>query len=170
VKRGDQFLWGRDLLVSPVFEKGATTRRLYLPRGAWFDFWTEERVEGGREVDRAVDLETMPLHVRAGAILPFGPVRQYADEPVDNTLCVTIYPGGDGSFELYEDDGRTFDYLTGVSTRIAMQWQDRARRFTLRPAPGSRADSARRAVELRLAGHRTVRRVIFDGRPLELRL
>ena len=74
--RGDQFLWGRDILVSPVVEKGATTRRLYLPRGSWFDFWTEERIEGGREVVRAVDLATMPLHVRAGAILPLGPVKQ----------------------------------------------------------------------------------------------
>lgn len=63
VARGDQFLWGRDLLVSPVVEKGAASRRLYLPRGTWFDFCSEARVEGGREIDRAVDLETMPLHV-----------------------------------------------------------------------------------------------------------
>ena len=73
VARGDQFLWGRDLLVSPVVEKGATVRRLYLPRGTWYDFWTEEPVEGGREIERAVDLETMPLYVRAGAIIPHGP-------------------------------------------------------------------------------------------------
>jgi alpha-glucosidase/alpha-D-xyloside xylohydrolase len=170
VQRGDQFLWGRDILVSPVLEKGAATRRLYLPRGGWFDFWTEERVEGGREIDRTVDLETMPLHVRAGAILPFGPVRQYADEPVGDTLFVTIYPGADGSFELYEDDGATFDYLRGASSRIAMRWEDRSRRFTLRLAPGSRTSSLSHAVELRVAGQRTVRRVTFDGRPLALRL
>jgi alpha-glucosidase len=61
--RGDQYLWGRDVLVSPVVEKGAASRRLYLPRGTWFDFWTDDRVEGGREIDRKVDLATMPLHV-----------------------------------------------------------------------------------------------------------
>jgi alpha-glucosidase/alpha-D-xyloside xylohydrolase len=69
IARGDQFLWGRDILVSPVVEKGATSRRLYLPRGTWFDFWTEERVEGESENDRAVDLQTKPLHDRPGAIL-----------------------------------------------------------------------------------------------------
>ncbi len=79
VARGDQFLWGRDLLVSPVVEKGATSRRLYLPKGSWFDYWTEERIEGGREIDRSVDLETMPLHVRAGAIVPHAPVREYTE-------------------------------------------------------------------------------------------
>ena len=77
VGRGDQYLWGRDMLVAPVVEKGATNRRLYLPRGAWYDFWTNARAEGGREIDRAVDLETTPLYVRAGAIVPMGPVRQY---------------------------------------------------------------------------------------------
>ena len=110
ISRGDQFLWGRDILVSPVTDKGATRRRLYLPRGPWFDFWSEERLEGGREIDRAVDLDTMPLHVRAGAILPLGPARQYVDEPVENTLSVVVFPGADGAFELYEDDGRTFEY------------------------------------------------------------
>jgi alpha-glucosidase/alpha-D-xyloside xylohydrolase len=75
VARGDQYLWGRDILVSPVVEKGASSRRLYLPRGTWFDFWTEEPTPGGREIDRPVDLETLPLHVRRGR-LPLGPVRQ----------------------------------------------------------------------------------------------
>ena len=79
VSRGDQFLWGRDILVSPVVEKGATSRKLYLPRGPWFDFWTEERFDGGREIDRRVDLETMPLHVRAGAILPWDRSRNMSN-------------------------------------------------------------------------------------------
>ena len=77
VARGDQFLWGRDLLVAPVVEQGATARKVYLPRGSWYDFWNGERVEGGREISRTVDLETMPLYVRAGAIVPMGPVKQY---------------------------------------------------------------------------------------------
>ena len=75
VARGDQFFWGRDILVAPVVEKGATARSVYLPKGAWNDFWTGERVEGGREIDRAVDLATTPIYVRAGAIVPMGPVE-----------------------------------------------------------------------------------------------
>ncbi len=69
--RGDEFLWGPNLLVAPVTEKGATTRRLYLPRGRWYDFWTGESVEGGREISRAVDLATIPA------------VRPGRDDPAD---------------------------------------------------------------------------------------
>jgi alpha-glucosidase/alpha-D-xyloside xylohydrolase len=170
VPRGDQFLWGRDILVSPVVEKGATSRRLYLPRGTWFDFWTEEEVEGGREIDRAVDLETMPLHVRAGAILPLGPIRQYVDEPVDGPLTVTIYPGADGAFALYEDDGRTFAYRKGAWTGIAMAWNEASRRLAIRLVPGSRNMPAKRPIDVRVAGTSTTRRVVFDGAPLEVRL
>jgi dienelactone hydrolase len=107
VLRGDQYLWGRELLVAPVVEKGASTRNVYLPCGDWYDFWTEERMAGGREVSKAVDLATMPLYVRAGAILPLGPVKQYTEEVVDAPLTFVIYPGADGSFTWYEDDGKT---------------------------------------------------------------
>ena len=124
--------------MAPVVEKGATTRRVYLPRGTWFDFWTEERLEGGREIDRAVDLETMPLYVRAGAVIPMGPVKQYVDEKVDGPLTLVVYPGADGSTSLYEDDGRSFDYRKGQFMRIAIAWQDAERRLTLTLAPGSR--------------------------------
>ena len=82
VARGDQFFWGRDLLVAPVVEKGAVSRKVYLPKGDWFDYWTSERVEGGREIERKVDLETTPIYVRAGAIVPMGPLKQYVDENV----------------------------------------------------------------------------------------
>jgi alpha-glucosidase (family GH31 glycosyl hydrolase) len=171
VARGDQFLWGRDLLVSPVVEKGATSRPLYLPRGSWFDFWTEERVAGGREIDRAVDLETMPLHVRAGAIVPTGPIKQYVDEPVDGPLSVTIYPGADGAFTLYEDDGRTFAHKKGDFMRMAMTWNDASGRFSVRLAPGSRMrPPARRTLDVRLAGSTTPRRLVFEGKPAELSL
>ena len=168
---GDQFLWGRDILVSPVVAKGATHRHLYLPRGTWFDFWTEERTGGGREIDRAVDLATMPLHVRAGAILPLGPIRQYVDEPVDGPLSIVVYPGANGAFTLYEDDGKTFDYTRGEWMRVEMKWDDAARRLTLRLAPGSRMrPPARRTIDVRVAGEQATRSVIFTGRPIDVTL
>lgn len=171
VSRGDQFLWGRDLLVSPVVEKGATSRRLYLPRGAWFDFWTEARLEGGREIDRVVDLETMPLHVRAGTVLPLGPVKQFVDQTVDAPLTLLIYPGADGSSSIYEDDGRSFDYQKGDAMRIEMAWRDRDRRLTLRLAEGTRMRApASRTMRVRVAGAQDVRDVVFRGRPMEVRL
>jgi alpha-glucosidase/alpha-D-xyloside xylohydrolase len=167
VARGDQYLWGRDILVSPVVEKGATSHRLYLPRGTWFDFWTEERVEGGREIDRKVDLETMPLYVRGGAVLPLGPVKQYTNEPVDAPLTLIVYPGADGLSTLYEDDGKTFAYRNGEWMRIEMAWQDAERRLTLRLARGSRVlPPAKRIIEVRIAGERETRTVVFEGRPI----
>ena len=167
VGRGDQYLWGRDILVSPIVEKGATSRRLYLPRGNWFDFWTEAKLAGGREIDRSVDLATMPLHVRAGAILPLGPIRQYVDEPIDGPLSVVVYPGADGTFTLYEDDGRTFNYRRGEWMGVEMTWNDAARRLTLRLTPGSRMlPPARRTLEVRIAGEKVTRTVVFTGRPV----
>jgi alpha-glucosidase/alpha-D-xyloside xylohydrolase len=171
VARGDQFLWGRDILVSPVVEKSATSRTLYLPRGTWFDFWTGERLGGGRELTRRVDLETMPLHVRAGAILPMGPVKQYVDQPIEGPLALTIYPGADGAFLLYEDDGRSFAYRKGAWTGIEMAWRNADRRLTLRLAAGSRViGPSRRSFDVRVAGATSSRPVVFEGKPIELRL
>ena len=167
VARGDQYLWGRDMLVSPVVEKAASSRRLYLPHGDWFDFWTEERVTGGREIDRSVDLSTLPLHVRAGALLPFGPVKQYSDEAIDQALSLVVYPGADGAFTLYEDDGRSFNYRRGEWMGIEMRWQDGSRRLTLQLAPGSRMlPPLRREIDVRLAGGKSSRRVVFTGQRL----
>jgi hypothetical protein len=135
--RGDEYLWGRDLLVAPVTEKGATTRSLYLPRGEWYDFWTSQRVEGGREVTRPVDLATIPLYARAGAIIPTGPVKQYTTEKVRGPLTLTIYPGADGSILLYDDDGVSFNFRRGEFTTIQVQWNDTARRLTIAPQHGS---------------------------------
>ena len=86
VARGDVYLWGRDILVAPVVEKGATQRTLYLPPGDWYDFWSGERSPAGGEITRAVDLATLPLYVRAGAIIATGPVKQHTDEIPDAPL------------------------------------------------------------------------------------
>src|SRR5204863_8823469 len=170
VARGDQYLWGRDILVAPVVEKGATLRRLYLPRGTWFDFWTEDKSEGGREIDRAVDLATMPLHVRAGAIVPMAPVKQYTSEPVDGPLSITVYPGVDGSFDLFEDDGTSFEYRRGGWMGIAMKWSERDRRLSLALMPGSRMRAPLvRDVVVRLAGSQATQTVKFSGRPVTVK-
>ena len=167
VARGDEYLWGRDILVAPVTEKGATTRQLYLPQGDWYDFWTGDRIEGGREITRAVDLETMPLYVRAGAILPLGPVKQYVEERIDQPLSVSIYPGSDGSFLLYEDDGKTFDYRKGEWMGTQMDWNDARRVLTLRLAEGSRMlPRGRRRIDVKL--EETVRATEFDGHKIEV--
>jgi alpha-glucosidase/alpha-D-xyloside xylohydrolase len=171
VARGDEYLWGRDLLVAPVVEKGATSRRLYLPRGTWFDFWTEQRTEGGREIDRAVDLATTPLYARAGSIIPTGPVKQYVSEQSDEPATLIVYPGADGESSWYEDDGNTFDYRRGDFMRINMTWHDATRRLSLRLAPGSRMrEPAPRRIDVRVAGSKKVTSVSFTGREIEISL
>jgi len=165
VASGDEFLWGRNLLVAPVVEKGATTRKIYLPRGAWYDFWNGERIEGGREISREVDLETMPIYTRAGSIVPMGPVRQYVSETVEGPLTVTIYPGADAEFLLYEDDGKSFAYRQGEWMGIEMRWKDAGKKLEMRLADGSRM-LARRAMVVKLA--EMERNVTFAGETAEV--
>ena len=169
VARGDQYLWGRDMLVAPVVEKGATARPLYLPRGDWFDFWTEEKVAGGREISRPVDLATIPLYARAGSIIPLGPIKQYTSERVDGPLTLVIYPGADTTFSLYEDDGSTFDHRRGEWMKIQMAWNERNRQLILQLAKGSRMlPPLRRNIEVRVVGEKAPRQIVFEGRPVTI--
>jgi len=138
---GTEYLWGRDLLVAPVYTQGATSRDVYLPAGDWYDWWTNARVAGGRTVSRAVTLETMPIYVRAGAVIPFDPVRQYTSEPVTGPTTLRVYPGANGQFTLYDDDGESQAYLAGRGQWIRAEWNDRARQLTLAPgAPRGATD------------------------------
>jgi alpha-glucosidase (family GH31 glycosyl hydrolase) len=167
-QRADEYLWGRDILVAPVVEKGATSRRVYLPRGHWFDFWSGERLDGGREIERAVDIETLPLFVREGAILPLGPVKQYVNEKVGGPLSITVYPGADGEFLLYEDDGSSFNYRRADWMGVHLKWNHSQRTLTVRLASGSHMRSPmRRSMEVKVGDSR--KRVEFEGPPLEVR-
>jgi alpha-glucosidase/alpha-D-xyloside xylohydrolase len=136
VKLGSEYLWGRDLLVAPVIEKGAKSRRVYLPAGTWFDWWTGEKFAGPRWIDRPVDLATLPLYVRAGAILPLDPVRQFTAQSVTEPTTLRVHPGANGSFTLYDDDGQSLGYRDGSDAKaiwITARWDDAARRLTLEP-------------------------------------
>jgi alpha-glucosidase (family GH31 glycosyl hydrolase) len=169
VERGDEYLWGRDILVAPVTEKGVTSRRLYLPRGFWYDFWTQDKVEGGREIEHRVDLATMPIYVRAGAIIPLGPVKQYAAEKTGGPLSMRVYPGADGTFLMYEDDGTTFNYEKGQFTRLRLDWRDHTRRFRMALAGGSTLiPPAKRRINVEIVPEGLGRSVVFDGRPVEV--
>jgi alpha-glucosidase (family GH31 glycosyl hydrolase) len=132
----DAYLWGPNLLVAPVFEKGATERKVYLPAGGWYDYWTAARIEGGSTTTHAAPLDTLPLFVRAGSILPTGPVKQYAAEPSTEKTRLTVYPGADGRFQLYDDDGLSFAYEHGAYRLVDLRWDDGARTLHYRLAQG----------------------------------
>ena len=158
--RGDEYFWGPNILVAPVVERGATSRNVYLPKGVWYDFWTNERIEGGREIDRPVDLATIPLYVRGGAVLPMGPVKQYSEEPSDEPPTLIVYPGANWTSTLYDDDGKSFDYRKGAFTHLAMEWRDALRELTLYMIP---ITAAPRQYNVRLAGSTTTQTVTVSG-------
>jgi alpha-glucosidase (family GH31 glycosyl hydrolase) len=135
-KLGFEYLWGRDLLVAPVVEKGAKSRRLYLPAGTWFDWWTGKKFEGKRWIERPVDLATLPLFVRAGSVIPLDPVRQFTAQSVTEPTLLRVYPGTSGVFTLYDDDGRSLAYSNGSDTQmvwIRLHWDDAGHRLSLEP-------------------------------------
>jgi alpha-D-xyloside xylohydrolase len=124
INTGDEFMYGPAILASPVTEPGATTRRVYLPKAKWYDFWSGTVLEGGREMDAAAGIERIPLYVRAGSILPLGPDEEFASEKAADPIELRIYRGADGDFTIYEDENDTYDYEKGVYSTIPLRWDD----------------------------------------------
>ncbi len=122
---GDQFLFGPEILVNPVTEQGATSRRLYLPAGTrWYDFWSGEALDGGKSVEGAAPLDRIPLYVRAGSILPLGPDVEWATEKPADPIELRVFAGADGDFTLYEDENDNYNYEHGVYATIPLHWSE----------------------------------------------
>jgi len=115
----DEFMVGKDLLVAPVQRPEIMQRLVYLPKGVWYDYWTNKKYQGGTMIRVDAPLETVPMFVRAGAIIPLGPQMNYVGEKSFNPLTFEIYPDDDGSAAttLYEDDGVSPAYQRGVFRR-----------------------------------------------------
>jgi alpha-glucosidase (family GH31 glycosyl hydrolase) len=171
---GNEYLWGRDLLIAPVYEKGAASRDVYLPAGLWYDWWTDQLRSGGLTIRRPVDLSIMPIYVRAGAIIPFDPIRQYTAQPVTTPTTLRIYPGANGDFTLYDDDGISQQYLRGKATWIRLRWDDRTHTLTLEPgAPAgftSQPTHRRFLVRLMTRPATAARTVTYEGKSIRLEL
>jgi alpha-glucosidase/alpha-D-xyloside xylohydrolase len=162
---GDEYLWGRDMLIAPVYEKGATDRNVYLPAGKWYDWWTGKAVEGGKTITRRVDISTMPIYVRAGAIIPFDPIRQYTNQAVDEPTTLKIYRGADGRYTLYDDDGISLGYLKGDSAQTLIKWDDSAKRLTLEPTTKQKA---KRTFRIELLPDGVTKEIQYTGQRVEL--
>ena len=114
------------------------TATKYLPKGAaWYDFWTGKYYAGGQDVTLATTLDRVPMFVRAGSILPLGPEMQYVGEKAWDNLEMRVYPGANGSFTLYEDEGDNYNYEKGQYATITFQWNDKARTLTIGERKGS---------------------------------
>ena len=135
---GDQFMFGPDLLVSPITHKGATSRSLYLPESpAWYDFWTGKKTAGGQHIEVSAPLDRIPLYVRAGSILPMGPQIEWARQKPDAPIELRIYRGANGHFDLYEDAGDTYAYEEGAHAVIPIRWDEASKTLTIGARQGS---------------------------------
>ncbi len=147
---GDEYMFGPAFLVAPVTDQGAITRRVYLPAGSdWYNYWTNVRVRGGQTVKVDAPIDTLPLFVRAGSILPLG-------EPVESTHQVQrisklrIYAGASGDFTLYGDDGKTYAYEKGDYSITHLHWDDAAQKLS---HEGAQAWTGSDARILEIVGH-----------------
>ena len=153
IRVDNEYMFGRNLLVMPVTDslytyydtkarKGCTSVpnvakavknvKVYVPQGAkWYNFWTNEQHAGGQTVNMPCPIDIMPVYVKAGSILPFGPAVQYATEKKWDNLEIRIYPGADGEFTLYEDEGDNYNYENGAFSQIRFRWNDATRTLTI---------------------------------------
>lgn len=132
-----EYMFGKSLLVAPVTEPGLKSS-IYLPKTtAWYDFWTGKRLVGGQQVTVDAPLDKIPLFVKAGSILPIGPAVQYANEKKWDALDLRIYPGADGSFTLYEDEGDGYGYEQGLRSTIRFSWNEQGKTLIIGARKGS---------------------------------
>jgi alpha-glucosidase (family GH31 glycosyl hydrolase) len=126
----DEYMFGPALLVAPVSEQGATSRKVYLPAGCdWYNYWTNERIKGGQTITAAAPIDTIPLFVRAGSILPLGSEVLNADQP-PAIASLRVYPGSDADFNLFSDDGTTYAYENGKGSITRLHWNDQKQQLT----------------------------------------
>ena len=158
INRDDEYMFGRSLLVKPITQplyswlgerrtshwiypepqKAAAPVEVYLPAGTqWWDFWNNLQYEGGKAIKRLAPMDIMPVFVKAGSIIPFGPKVQYTGEKAWDNLEVRIYPGADGDFVLYEDAGDGYGYEQGEFAQIRFHWNDVTRTLTINAREGN---------------------------------
>jgi alpha-D-xyloside xylohydrolase len=120
----DEYMFGPAFLVAPVKEQGATQRKVYLPAGCdWYNYWTNERIKGGQTITVAAPIDTLPLFVRAGSIVPLGsPIESTAQQ--QTIASVRVYPGADADFALFSDDGKTYSYEKGGGSVTKLHWDE----------------------------------------------
>ena len=142
----DQYMFGSAFLVNPVTEQMYSlpnsknikkTRKVYLPEPAnWYDFWTGKILKGGQTIHAAAPIETLPLYIKAGSILPMGPYLQYATEKAADPLEIRVYTGADAEFVLYEDENDTYNYEQGKFATIVMDWNEATKTLIIKNRNG----------------------------------
>ncbi len=134
---GDAYMFGPAFLVAPVYEYGARSREVYFPEcEGWYDFYSNEFLSGGESRTVAAPYGRMPLYVRAGSIVPFGPEIQWSDEKPTDVIDLYIYQGADGEFTLYEDENVNYNYEKGLCSKIDFKYDDRMKLLSIEERQG----------------------------------
>lgn len=134
----DQFMFGPHLLICPVTEYKARSREVYLPEGTgWFNLFTGKFSEGGNTILADAPLSNIPVYIKEGSVLPWGPEIQYAMEDTDQPLTICIFAGKNGSFTLYEDEGVNYQYEKGHYSKIKFSYADAGRKLQIDKREGS---------------------------------
>jgi len=132
----NQFMFGPSMMINPVSSTGATSRPVYLPGGEWYDFWTGKKISGGQTITAGAPLDTLPIFVKSGSIIPMGPEIEYATQSID-PLEIRVYRGSDAHFVLYEDEGDTYNYEVGQYSLIAFAYDEASRQLTIGTRQGT---------------------------------
>ena len=128
----DQYMFGPSLMVNPVTEYKARSRKVYLPAACgWYDMRTGRYFAGGTVTEAEAPYEYMPVFVREGSLIPFGPEIQYASEKQADPITLYVYTGADGSFVLYEDEGDNYNYENGAYTLIPFTYSETGKTLTV---------------------------------------
>lgn len=133
------FMFGPSILVAPVVESGKKSQSVYLPSviGGWYDFWTGCQYVGGQCHETSVSLDYIPLFVKAGTILPLGAMVQHTQEQTTAPWEIRVYPGADGCYTIYEDEGDNYNYEKGLYATVRLEWDDKKGELTLHKREGN---------------------------------
>ncbi|MCG9792838.1 TIM-barrel domain-containing protein [Flavobacterium algicola] len=168
----DQLFFGESIMVGFVTEYQKREKEMYFPEGDWYNYWTNEKIEGGKNSSVKAELDETPLFIKAGTILPIGPKVQYATQKSTEPLQIKVYPGKDAQFTLYLDDNESYEYEKGSYSEIAFSYSDQDKTIKVKNGKGNYIDFAQKPMDLviELIGNNTNQKAIFNGKALTVNL
>ncbi|MDN3665567.1 TIM-barrel domain-containing protein [Algibacter miyuki] len=166
----DQFFFGESIMVGFVTTYKDREKEMYFPEGQWYNYWTDEKIEGGKKVTVKAELDETPMFVKAGTILPIGPKLQYADQRTTESTDIIVYPGENAEFTMYLDDGASYNYENKTYSEIVFSYSEKDKKLTVKKGNGDYYDFNNTPFEFafRIAGANSEQRFLFLGDEFEV--